>query len=206
MCTTLIGLIALTGPAWAETVAPEVTIERVTQEIMETVRSRSETLKRDPAEVYALAEQIISPHIDYERMARLVLGKHWRNASPGQRREFTGEFRSLLLRFYSTAVSEYLSDHGVPEDVTVTYLPVTYRSDKRLATVRTLVNQDSGPAVPVDYEVYNAGGDWKIYDVKLDAISLIGNYRKSFSDEIQAKGLDSLIARLRSHNTETGGA
>jgi phospholipid transport system substrate-binding protein len=122
-----------------------------------------------------------------------VLGKHWRKAKADQRVAFTNEFKSLLVRTYSNALLEYA-------DQTIKYLPFRDSQDAGDVTVRSEIEQPGGFPVPINYRLYLKAGEWKVYDVYIDDISLIANYRSSFSREIRKIGIDKLIQKLADKN------
>ncbi len=181
--------------------APRETVEQATQDILATVRREEASMRGNPTHVRALIDQALAPYIDFPRMARLVLGKHWRSASSEQKVNFTREFRGLLVRFYSNALAEYLLKNTIPEDIEMTVLPVAQKPGDKRVTVRTRVQAAGRAPVPVNYSLYlNRGGLWKVYDVSVDGISLLVNYRTSFANQIRDKGIDGLIRTLADNN------
>ena len=114
------------------------------------------------------------PHIDFQRMSKWVLGKHWRRANIEQREQFVNEFRQLILRTYSTALLEF-------SEQKVNVLPVRAAADAREVTVRTEIQAQQGPVIPIAYDLYlDKNQQWKVYDLSIDGISLVSNYRSSF--------------------------
>ncbi len=172
---------------------PERLVRATTERMIEAIRREREVLRSDRARLFALVEKIMLPHFDLERMAQRVLGKYWRRADRAQRERFVAEFRTLLMRTYATALLEY-------QDQEIRFLEPLERGDDVL--VRTKVEQDGGPPIPIDYRLYRAEQGWKVYDVAIDGVSLVINYRSSFSAEIRRGGIDGLIARLARHNRE----
>jgi phospholipid transport system substrate-binding protein len=129
-------------------------------------------------------------------MSRLVLGKHWRRASAEERRQFVEQFRYLLVRTYATAMLDYSEDP-------IIFLP--FRDDVAATetTVRTEVDPPGSNPVPIDYSVYFVNGVWKVYDVSIDGVSLVVNYRSSFANEIRSEGgVAGLIAKLQERNQQ----
>ena len=152
-------------------------------------------IHNNPRHVYDLVDEILIPHIDFKRMSRWVLGKYWRRATPSERIEFVKEFRALIIRTYSTALAEYNGQ-------TIKFLPARNNSDPNRATVRTEIQPDSGPTIPISYDLYrNTDREWKVYDVSIDGISLIANYRSSFGSQIRRSGgLRSVINQMKAKN------
>jgi phospholipid transport system substrate-binding protein len=137
------------------------------------------------------------PHVDFQRMSKWVLGKHWRRASIDQREQFVNEFRQLILRTYSTALLEY-------SEQKVNVLPVRAAADAREVTVRTEIQANQGPVIPIAYDLYlDQNQQWKVYDVTIDGISLISNYRSTFSTQIRRGGINALLGRLHARNQQT---
>ncbi len=142
--------------------------------------------------LYNMVREIAIPHFDFGRMTRIVLGRHYKNATPEQRKQFSEEFQTLLLRTYSQALFQYSNEK-------IKYNPaIPYRDD---VIVRAEI--DVGAAVPVRLEYFlgKKGDDWKVFDVRIDGISLVTTFRKSYNVTINRKGLPVLIADLQKKNS-----
>ena len=172
---------------------PQKLIESVASKTLERVRADRELIKKDPKYIHQLVNELVLPHFDFESMSKWALGKYWRRASKQQRKDFIREFKSLLIRTYATSLSEYA-------DQTIKYLPFRGKLSSGDVTVRSEVEQPGGFPVPIDYKLHIKGGEWKVYDVKIDDISLVANYRSSFSKQIRKSGLDALIKKLANKN------
>lgn len=149
----------------------------------------------NPQRLYAIAEEVVLPHFDFERMSQRVLGKHWRSATPAQRQRFVGEFKTLLVRTYATAVSDY-------RDAQLTFQPA-----RELGTnvwrVRSNVDRGGGaPPLQVDYDVYRKADAWKVFDVAINGVSLVVSYRSGFNTDIAKLGMDGLIDQIAQHNVQ----
>ena len=180
----------------AATVPAQQLVMDTTAEMLSLIEAEREKIKARPVYIYELVEGVILPHFDFERMGRLVLGKHWRKASKAQREQFIKEFSFLLVRTYATAMMDYSGQK-------VIYLPFREGKDKNEAIVRTEIDQKGGLPIPIDYSLHLKDGEWKVYDVKIDAVSLVMNYRTTFSGEIRKlKGIDGLITKLQKRNQE----
>ena len=162
---------------------------RTTTESVLSELARIPDIKTDPDQLQRLVETNVSPKIDFARLSRLALGKHWRTASPQQRQRFTAGFRKLLIKTYSTSLAEYSGQ-------AIEYRLLNTGAEGRRATVRTLLKRVSEPPVVVDYRLYQNADMWKIYDVSIEGISLAVNYRSSFDEAINNHGLDKLIRQL----------
>ncbi len=200
----LLGL--LSGPATAA-VAPQTMLESVTSEIIDVLKREQTTVQNEPAHMFTLVEQVLLPHVDMDVMSRYVLGKYWRRANEEQRERFRQEFKNLLVRFYASALLEdtdKLEQLLANSENLIKYLPVSVDDTTRKTTVRAEVNMpNGGPRVPVSFSLFrNTKGDWMMYDVNVDGISLVTNYRSSFAAEIKRDGLDALLDRLAERNRE----
>ena len=151
-------------------------------------------VKSDFTKATGIVDTIIRPAIDFDRVSIMVLGKYWKTATPAQRERFKTEFRRLLVRTYTTAFTEY-------SDWKITYLPSTSESSADKTTVRTQILQAGAQPVAINYRMVNTKGEWKVYDVLIEGISLLQNYRTSFTSQIGEGGsLDGLIADLTKRN------
>lgn len=187
-------LLTIVAPvAQAGSQDPEQIVKSTTEQVLGALRQ--DGVREDPERVYGIIEQMILPHFDFRRMSQWVLGKNWRQANPEEQVRFVDEFRKLLVRTYSTALMEY-------SDQEITYLPSHAAPDGDTATVKTRVNQNGGPPIPIDYRLYQRDGDWKVFDVAIDGISLVANYRTTFNQEISTNGFAGLIERLASRNQQ----
>ena len=193
----LLVLLASPAPLFAAGgEAAQFLVRDTSERMLSILRAERETIDAHPERIYSLVDETVLPHFDFRRMARWVLGKHWRRADDEQRERFTREFRTLLVRTYANALNEYA-------DTAVTYLPLRSGEVVDDVTVRTEAEVAGGLPVPVDYKLHLAGGAWKVYDVAIDGLSLIADYRSTFAREIRKRGLDGLIARLAKRNRQT---
>ena len=194
----LIGImwLAASGAAWAIQ-SPQDLVQQTAEKMLSKLRDERQVIDQHPGRIYDLVEEIVLPHFDFERMSSWVLGKYWRRATPEQRRHFTEEFRNLLVRTYAKSLSSYT-------DNKITYLPFRGSAGQDDVTVRTEVDQPGGFPIPIDYSLYLKGGEWKVYDVTIDGVSLVTNYRTTFANQIRQDGLDKLIATLADRNRQDG--
>jgi phospholipid transport system substrate-binding protein len=145
--------------------------------------------KKDPAKVHELVDRILLPHFDTEYSARLVLGRHWNDASPDQRQRFVNAFYKSLLSNYGDALVDFTSDR-------LKVFPYTGDPNAQYATVRTTVRKDDGTQVSVNYGLHKTDQGWKAWDVVIEGISYVKSFRDDFGSEIDQKGLDEVIKRL----------
>ncbi len=182
----------LSGIAHAA-MSPQDLVKQTSQRMLQALRDEKAQIKKNPEHLRKLVDEIVLPHFDFRKMSRLVLGRYWRRASDGQQAKFVDEFRTLLVRTYTTALSEYT-------DQTINYLPFKGDPGSGDVTVRTEVQQRGGSPIPIDYSLMREDSEWKVYDVTISGISLVINYRSSFASEIRHAGLDGLIDKLHNRN------
>jgi len=178
----------------AEMAVPQVLIKNSTDEMLQALKDNEAELKEDSSVIFGLVESIIMPHFDFDKMAKLALGKNWRAASLEQKSQFTEEFRLLLVRTYSTAMLEYTNEE-------IKFLPFRGDLKKKKVKVAMEIIQPGGPPIPMALSMYlNKADVWKVYDVKIDGISLVTNYRSTFATQIRNEGMDKLIEILAKKN------
>jgi phospholipid transport system substrate-binding protein len=154
-------------------------------------------ISEDPARARALVEEFITPHVDLKGFSKLVLGKHWRRATPEQRQQFLKQFHTLILRTYATAVTTYTG-------IEVRYMPMREESRPNFATVRTVIPRADGEGVKVNYRLHCRNNVWKLFDVSIAGVSMVTTYRSAFSAEVKRSGLDGLIKALQQKNHDVG--
>ncbi|MFW5969870.1 MAG: MlaC/ttg2D family ABC transporter substrate-binding protein [Halofilum sp. (in: g-proteobacteria)] len=138
-------------------------------------------------------DEIVAPRLDFITMTKLAVGRHWRDADNDQKRALVTEFRELLLRTYADSLREYDN-----EELELLPLEPVDREDR--AKVRSRVIQSDGPEIPVNYSLRFHDGEWKVYDIVIDGVSMVTNYRSTFSNEIRSNGVDGLVSVLRTKN------
>ncbi len=164
-----------------------------TNAVLAALKANRERVATDPRYIDELVTEKIVPHLDFDVMTILAVGtRHWKGASATQRRTLVGEFQKLLLRTYSKSLAEY-------RDQRIEFLPLEPSDKKDRAVVRSKFYPSGGQPVALDYRLRNKDG-WKIYDIKIDGISLVKNFRSSFNSEIEQSGIDGLIASLQKKN------
>ncbi len=173
--------------------APDVLVQRVTEEVLEIVRKDIDIQNGNANKVVDLVERKVLPHFNFQRMTALALGKEWRKASPQQRDQLTIEFRTLLVRTYSNALTGYKNQK-------VVFKPFRMASGETDVTVRTEVLQPGSKPVQLDYGLEKGENGWKVYDVVVAGISLVTNYRDQFATEVRNGGIDGLIASISAKN------
>ena len=178
-------------------VAPDVLVKQTADEVLTIIKNDKEIQAGNKQQLYALVEAKILPNFDFDRVCRMVLGKSWRSATPEQQAIFQKEFRSLLLRTYASALGKY-------KDQVIEYKPLRMEVDAKNASVKTQILQPGGQPVAVDYDLIKSEHGWKVYDIVIESVSLVTNYRSQFSNEIRLNGLDSLNKKLEEKNKSAG--
>ena len=178
-------------------VAPDVLVKQTADEVLTIIKNDKEIQAGNKQQLYALVEAKILPNFDFDRVCRMVLGKSWRSATPEQQAIFQKEFRSLLLRTYASALGKY-------KDQVIEYKPLRMEVDAKNVSVKTQILQPGGQPVAVDYDLIKSENGWKVYDIVIESVSLVTNYRSQFSNEIRLNGLDSLNKKLEEKNKSAG--
>lgn len=186
---------SLLAPAHAQEVAPDELVKTVTAEVLEIVRQDKDIQAGDPRKSTALVQEKVLPHFNFTRMTALAMGRNWRQATPEQRQALVEQFRTLLVRTYSTALSAY-------RDQTIEYRPLRMKPDDTDATVRSQVIQPGGEPVSIDYSMHKTPHGWKVYDVIVGGVSLVTTYRDTFNSEVRSVGIDGLIKNLADKNRQ----
>ena len=187
LATALVPLVA------AAQEAPDALVKRVSDEVLTIVRADKDLQAGNQRKVVELAEAKVLPHFDFERMTRLAVGRNWAQASDAQKQALVKEFRTLLVRTYSSSLSAYRNQ-------TIEVKPAKMGAQDKDTTVRTAVIQQGGPPIPIDYAMEKADSGWKVYDVIVDGVSLVTTYRSSFNEQIQKGGIDGLVKMLQDRN------
>jgi phospholipid transport system substrate-binding protein len=193
---SLVASLLLAGNAAALAVQsddPQELVRQTADKVLADVTANREQLKADPKQILTLVEVTIAPHFDFRTMTQLALGRFWRQASDEQKTRLSREFRDLLVRTYGSALLSYSGEQ-------IQYLPVFDQTRANRVTIPTRISQQGAPPIPVNYRLHRESGDWQVYDVVIDGISLVTNYRSSFSSEVRRGGIDGLIETLAQRN------
>ncbi|MBM3341823.1 MAG: ABC transporter substrate-binding protein [Betaproteobacteria bacterium] len=177
----------------AQALAPDALARSVTDEVLALIRSDKDLQAGNTRKVLELVEAKVLPHFSFQSMTRLALGRNWRQASAEQQKRLIAEFRTLLVRTYTTAFTQY-------KNQTIEYRPVRMAASDTDVVVQSLIKQPAGQPVAVDYNMEKTAEGWKVYNVKIEGVSLIENYRNTFHSEIQKSGVDGLIKALADKN------
>jgi phospholipid transport system substrate-binding protein len=190
----ILALLPMANAAAAGLKEPQQVIQSISEQLRQRLQDKAFT--SDFAQVTRFVDGVIYPHADFDVIAPLVLGKHWKTAAPAERERFKNEFRTLLVRSYSRAFVEY-------NNWTLRFQSSDAASDGKKVVVKSEVLQPGQKPVQVNYRMFNGKGGWKVYDIIIEGVSLVTNYRSSFSEDIQKKGsLAALIDSLAKRNAE----
>lgn len=173
--------------------APDVMVKRVSEEVLEIIRKDKEVQNGNQKRVLEVVDSKVLPHFNFQHMTALAVGKDWRKATPQQQQQLMSEFKLLLVRTYSNALTSY-------RDQTLRYKPFKADPGASDVLVRTEVVQPGSKPVQVDYNLEKTESSWKVYDVSVAGISLVTTYRETFAQEVRNGGIDGLIHAISSKN------
>jgi phospholipid transport system substrate-binding protein len=180
--------------AVAQEMKPDELVRKVTEDVLAAVKSDKQLAAGDKQKALKLAEEKVLPLIDFEEATRLAVGRAWRDATPEQKKKLTDEFRRMLVRTYSSAISAY-------EGQTMKVQPVHMKAGETDVTVHNQYIRPGGKPVQLDYQMRKTGDTWKIYDIIVEGVSLVLTYRSEFDAVVKQQGVDGLIKRLAEKNT-----
>ncbi len=195
----VVGAFMVVGVAWSQAVqaepveSPVALLERTSDQVIKILRDDHDLLVNEPDRVYKIVDEYILPHLDDVTMAKLALGKNWKKATKEQKLAFIDEFRNLLVRTYSKSLIEF-------SDQEIRYFPLKLAADTHKTSVKAEVIQPGGPSIPMAYRMRIKNNEWKVYDIKIDGVSLVTSYRGTFTQEIRKSGIEGLLKYLRDKN------
>lgn len=196
----LTALMALSVSAFAqENIAPDELVRRTTNDVLAIIKADKDLQSGDTRKIVQLAEEKVLPNFNFSRMTQLAVGKSWREATDAQKQALTKEFRTLLVRTYSTSLTQYRNQ-------TIDVKPAKIGAGDTETVVKTLINQPGGQPIPIDYSMEKTPTGWKAYDIVVDGVSLVTNYRSTFADEVRKGGVDGLVKTLADRNTKSSEA
>lgn len=191
----LLGLCYLFAvQAYAES-SPIEMLRSVSNQAISELKSNEATLKSNPGVVYRIINRILLPHADMQDMAKVALGRNaWAQATPQQRQQFTKEFTDLMVNTYSSALAAYT-------DETIEFYPLreAYQGRSRVQVDSKIIRRE-GPPVSVKYRLVLKGGEWKVYDISVEGISILESFRSQFAEELSDGNLEQLLSKLARHN------
>ncbi len=196
-----IRILLLAGASWllaapqavAQDVAPDVLVKNVTLEVVDIVSKDKDIQAGNQKKVVDLVEAKVLPHFNFTAMTRLAVATNWEKASADQKRQLTEEFKTLLVRTYSSALSTYRNQK-------FDFRPLRAKPTDTDVTVQVRIAQAGREAVSLEYDMEKSPAGWKVYDVRVGGVSLVANYRTEFANEIRSTGIDGLIRGLAAKN------
>ncbi len=183
----------------ADTPEPEALIRNTVDEVLAIVKQDKDIQAGNKKKVNELVDAKVLPHFNFTRMTKLAVGKNWRNATLEQKKVLEIEFRNLLVRTYTTAFTTY-------KDQEVEVKPLKMANDATDVTVKTFILNKGKPPLPVNYDMEKTAHGWKVYDLSIEGVSLVTNYRGTFAEQVQKSGIDGLIKTLVENNQAKTGA
>ena len=181
------------APVWAQDLAPDALVKKISNEVISIVKQDKDIQSGDQKKINDLVDAKVLPYFNFTRMTALAMGRNWPKANAGQQKALTGEFRNLLVRTYSSALSTY-------KNQVIEFKPLRAAAGATDVTVKTQVKQAGTEPVSIDYSMEKTPAGWKVYDVVVGGVSLVTNYRETFNTEISKGGVDGLIKSLVSKN------
>lgn len=195
-CAPLLAAASAEEGADKAPVPPEEIARATVEKVLDAMAGRRDELRRNPKELDAIIERILVPLVDVEYMSRLVLGRHWREASDAQRERFQEAFKDMLIQTYGGALLEFDREQ-------VEFMPVRAEESAEDVTFRAKVKTESGETVDVDLDLHLVDGEWKIYNGSVGNLTFVTNYRGQFNQEIRRTSLETLIGKLESRYSGT---
>lgn len=189
-------LISVSAMA-AEPTPPDTLARETATALINELKANQDKFKDNPADLYEVVDRIVLPHFDFDYVSKLVLARYWSKATPEQRERFRSAFRSQLVGFYGDALLDY-------SDEEVRWADADVPADATDVTVRSEIVPAGGQPVPISYAMHKVEDTWKVYDVVVEGVSLVTNYRGQFAAEIRRNGLESLLKRLESEQSVLG--
>ena len=190
-----LSLALLAAPAAAIQADDSATrlVQRTADQMLGALKHRRSEIDHNPQLINQLVDNILAPHFDFEMITRAAVGRDWNRASAAQQRALTSAFREMLIRTYSKALLKY-------SDEDIVYEPSRPGTRSDTVVVSTQVRAPGAPPIPMDYRMHKKSGSWKVYDVIIENVSLISNYRSQFRATIARSGIDGLIDELQAKN------
>ena len=192
----LLLVAALAAPiSFAQDLAPDALLKAVTLQVIAAIGQDKAIQAGNPARLAELVESRILPLFDFDRMAQTAVARNWRLATAGQQASLTAEFKILLVRTYSTALSNY-------RDQVIEFKPLPVAAGDTEVTVKSQIKQSGKPPLTIDYDMARTATGWKVIDIKIEGVSLVTAYRDSFASKVREGGLDGLIKSLADKNRQ----
>ncbi len=190
-----LALLLAVPPGYTQENAPDVLVKNITMEVITIIKQDKDIQAGNSKKISGLVEQKILPHFNFTRMTQSAMAVNWRRATPEQQKQVTEQFKTLLVRTYSNALSLY-------RDQVINFKPLRARPEDSEVTVRSEIKQQGAQAVTLDYDMEKTPNGWKVYDMKVGGVSLVTTYREEFASQVREGGIDSLLKVLASKNRQ----
>lgn len=191
----LLPLLFCFAPAVQAQQAPDELVKSVTAQVIEIIKNDKEIQAGNPRKAAALIQEKVLPHFNFTRMTALAMGQNWRKATPEQQKALTEEFRMLLVRTYSTALTSYRNQ-------TFDYKPLRMQPGDTEVTVRAEIKQPGAESIMLEYDMEKTDAGWKVFDMTVAGVALVTTYRDTFNTEVRNSGIDGLIKVLQDKNKQ----
>jgi len=195
MFSLILGLFLLSTSVFAQEDSPDALIKKVTEDVLTIVRQDKDIQSGNTKKAIELVEAKVLPNFNFMHMTALAMGKDWNKATPEQKKQLSEEFKTLLVRTYSNALTGY-------KDQTVRYKPTKMQAGDAEVVVKTEVVQSGNKPIQLDYSMEKLAEGWKVYDVIVAGVSLVTNYRDTFGQEVRANGVDGLVKMISNKNKQ----
>jgi len=182
---------------FAQDIAPDALVKRISEEVIAVIKQDSGIQAGDTRKIAALVDAKVLPHFNFRHTTQIAMGASWRRATSEQQDQLVGQFKLLLVRTYSGALASY-------RDQVIEFRPLRTKPDEAEVTVKSMVRQAGNASVSIDYDLEKTDSGWKIFDVRVDGMSLAATYRSTFAEEVRNHGVEGLIALLASKNRQGG--
>ncbi len=183
----------LPAVAMAQALAPDALVKSISDDVIRIIKQDKDIQAGDQKKINSLVDAKVLPHFNFGHMTALAVGRNWSKASPPQQKMLTEEFRNLLVRTYSSALSKY-------KNQVIEFKPLRAAAGDADITVRSQIKQPGSEPIGIDYSMEKTPDGWKVYDVVVGGVSLVTNYRETFNTEVRDGGIDGLIKSLANKN------
>jgi phospholipid transport system substrate-binding protein len=176
--------------------APDLFVRKIADEVFEILKTDKDLKAGNKEKAYKITEEKILPYFDFDRISKLVLGKAWPAATKEEQEAFKKEFRTMLVKTYGSALLKF-------KDQTLNYKPTRFQPSDEEVLVKTEILKSGAPPLPIDYMLEKHGDSWKVFDIIIEGVSLVTNFRGQFGNEIKQNGIASLISKLAEKNADS---
>lgn len=196
MLSAAVLALAAASASAAAPIPPDQVVKETTDRIQKEIDAREAEFKKDPKKLYAFVDEVIVPKFDTRYIAQLILARNWKTANEDQRKRFETAFKDMLVHSYADALVEYHNQ------VKAEWQPVRMAPDATDVTVQSkLIRENGKPPLPIGFAMRLKDGEWKVYDIIIENLSLITSFRSQINSEVKRVGIDGVIAKLEAGQT-----